>query len=179
MERISNRQVSFVDVHYHKWATTDGIGGFNVDCTETGEVTAEHAEDFAKFRADETAGKLIYCGVVTYTRKEVKAAIIKCNCGQEVYLHGFTNTCECGASRREINGARKLASTTVTANRTPKDYFVIVPMRRQTCAQVMERTTDNVYGLAIRQLWVPVYDQTISDQVLRQVRRMIADGQTE
>jgi hypothetical protein len=120
MERISNRQVSFVDVHYHKWATTDGIGGFNVDCTETGEVTAEHAEDFAKFRADETAGKLIYCGVVTYTRKEVKAAIIKCNCGQEVYLHGFTNTCECGADYNM--GGQRLAPRDQWGEETGEHY---------------------------------------------------------
>lgn len=75
--------------------------GFGFDCDKDGNVyPLEHEaaqENLAMCRKGEVRGRKIYPkGVETFQSSYVEPAVGRCSCGREVFLEGFTNTCECG-----------------------------------------------------------------------------------
>ena len=75
--------------------------GFGFDCDENGVVNEKNLTDLGKknlaiCRSNENnAFEKPY--IMTHTNHWVEEAVLECDCGAEVSLHGFTNTCECGA----------------------------------------------------------------------------------
>lgn len=75
--------------------------GFEFDCDKDGNVLplkSEAAqENLAMCLKGEVRGRKISPkGVETFRSSYVEPAVGRCSCGREVFLDGFTNTCECG-----------------------------------------------------------------------------------
>lgn len=87
--------------HYH-FANNPGRG-FSFDCGKDGVIdTANLAPagmaNLAKCQAGFSDGaRIIYDGIVRVERSYTEPAIGLCDCGEQVALSNFTNTCACGA----------------------------------------------------------------------------------
>jgi hypothetical protein len=74
--------------------------GFAFPCNEKGEVDIDKLNPAAlqNFTDCLVGSEVIDQGVVAYPWRQTIPAIGECDyCGEQVELHGFTNTCECGA----------------------------------------------------------------------------------
>lgn len=83
---------------YYEWNDLKGAG-FSFDCTSEGLLVGkENPEAYENF-IDCITGKndVTYHGIQTYSNSYTEAAVLKCDCGEHVHLHSFTNTCECGS----------------------------------------------------------------------------------
>lgn len=69
--------------------------GCMFDCDAAGSlVTPErHAQRLAELARDEAYDAP---AVVSFVHRWTTPAAVRCRCGAEVELHGFTNACECG-----------------------------------------------------------------------------------
>lgn len=70
-----------------------------MDCNETHRESTNRYELIeymanAKLKSEDGIARCRCGGFLIY---ENPISYIKCDCGLTVYLHGFTNTCECGA----------------------------------------------------------------------------------
>lgn len=79
----------------------DGEIGFSFPCDKHGMVDLDELSDVAldnlnRCLHDKSLG--FTKRIKTWTKRWVESAILRCDCGVKVYLHGFTNTCpKCGA----------------------------------------------------------------------------------
>lgn len=76
--------------------------GFGFPCDVSGEVLEPSnncaKDNYRKCLTGEVDGHRVYdLGVKRYEHTYLEPAIGLCECGEEVELRNFTNTCECGA----------------------------------------------------------------------------------
>ena len=91
---------------YYEYADQPG-GGFSFPSDMHGTVDASKLSDAAKenllacalgtVKTQSGPVKMIDMGVERFEHSYWEPAVGQCSCGLEVYLDGFTNTCECGA----------------------------------------------------------------------------------
>ena len=87
--------------HYH--FANDPDRGFSFDCDKDGVIdTANLAPagmaSLTECQAGFSGGaRIIYDGIVRVERSYTEPAIGLCDCGEQVALSNFTNTCACGA----------------------------------------------------------------------------------
>lgn len=85
--------------------------GWSFPCDEHGNVDVASLAPAGKENWDEcvtntkSSGPVVDRGVETITNYYTRPAIGRCDCGSEVALSGFTNTCECGADYN-MSGSR-------------------------------------------------------------------------
>lgn len=114
MKIISRRQyVEGAHVHerFYEWENTPGAG-FSFECDEHGNVNVDKLYPAGKesYRQcvdgsirSRTGEKVIDRGVrCRELRGYWRAAVGRCDCGREVVLSGFTNTCDCGADYNSV-----------------------------------------------------------------------------
>ena len=104
------KDVTFEEWTEYRWEFnwTDGRGGgFAFDCDADGNPTNESEcsrENFRKCRSGEFEVEDL--GIKRYSYRQKSSAIGRCDCGEEVDLYGFTNTCYgCGS---DYNSAGQL-----------------------------------------------------------------------
>lgn len=105
MKMLSERQIHH-DTFYLKTFTIKNIGaGYSFNCNEKGEIDTEGMNPAAKENYEyclagcNERGEIIKPGGVRKSEHTwIEEAIGECDCGTEVELGHFTNTCEnCGA----------------------------------------------------------------------------------
>lgn len=100
MKIIKNRERVEVIQYSHNFEWSDG-GGFSFPCNEKGEIDLHSMTSAAKINYDMclagTSGSgrpITDMGVERYEHSYPSHAVGLCGCGEEVYLTGFTNTCD-------------------------------------------------------------------------------------
>lgn len=82
-----------------EWVGTPGAG-FSFACDKDGNIDVEAMPATARGNYEmclaNPGGELRATGVETREWSYREPAIGKCECGREVALEGFTNTCDCG-----------------------------------------------------------------------------------
>ncbi len=100
--------------------------GFGVDCDKDGNVTESKLNSCTRDRLATIVNDSDYFppDVMDFSRTVFEPAIGRCNCGAEVYLDGFTNTCDCG---RDYNmSGQELAPREQWGEETGESYADIV-----------------------------------------------------
>lgn len=87
-------QVSYS--HEFTWRTDPG-SGFSFTCDERGEIIVTDVNRQNVEGCLSGAFDVIDHGVVRDERSYTVPAVLRCDCGADVALEGFTNTCRCGA----------------------------------------------------------------------------------
>ena len=104
------------------WAT-DKNAGFSFECDENGVVNESDMNDAALENYRKCISgefDVVNKGVKMDTHSYTEPAIIKCHCGCNVELYGFTNTCDCGADYN-MSG-QQLASREQWGEETGEQY---------------------------------------------------------
>ena len=102
MKIISKRQFECGTTYLRSFEYKDpkkAGSGFAFECNEKGEVDIDKLNSVALQSVTNclVGEKVIDQGVVAYPWRRTIPAIGECDyCGEQVELHGFTNTCECG-----------------------------------------------------------------------------------
>jgi len=130
MEIIQRRKVEFVTVHQLNFDITPG-SGWSFDCDATGSIdraalNPAALENLLLCETGEVRGTKVGKGYVnTFEVRHTESAIGKCDCGEEVVLSGFTNTCDkCGA---DYNGSgQQLAPREQWGEETSEDLSDIL-----------------------------------------------------
>lgn len=84
----------------YTWTPESGeTGGFSFDVDEDGKiiVTEANEDNVALCLVGTLFGVIEDHGITEREWSYHLPAIGRCDCGEEVHLDGFTNTCECGA----------------------------------------------------------------------------------
>jgi len=102
--KIIRKSERVTEVHYYleyAWKGRSG-SGFEFECDEKGNVTKEKLcpEALENLRKCQTGEyDVVFQGVKKYVHKYTIPAVGRCDCGAEVTLDRFINTCEkCGAT---------------------------------------------------------------------------------
>lgn len=104
MSEIISRRQYHEETHYALdffKNSSDGEIGFSFPCDEKGRVRLGELSDHAldnlnRCLNDKSLG--YKQRINTWSNRWVESAILRCDCGTRVYLHGFTNTCpKCGS----------------------------------------------------------------------------------
>lgn len=104
MKIIQQRDTTF-ETYYQRvfwYEGHEGGWGFGFDCDEDGNVDVDKLHEIGRTNyqacqeGEVNGRKVIDGGVQKDERKIVTPRIGKCECGSEIYLDNFTNTCECG-----------------------------------------------------------------------------------
>lgn len=74
-----------------------------------------------------TDDRLVYVGVETYEHSYRVPARLRCDCGREVHLAHFTNTCDCGADYN--SGGQRLAPRSQWGEETGESVGDILRIR--------------------------------------------------
>ena len=97
MQIIKRRELVESTTYYRYFERRDSRGGFIFECDEQGNLLSPH-ENYDLCMTGLVDGEvMIDRGIESRYHRYFEDAIGLCDCGREVYLHGFTNTCECGA----------------------------------------------------------------------------------
>jgi len=83
----------------------DSTRGWWFPCSEDGVVDSASLSDIAKESFQMCQAKGLDQEVQRIVNRYTEPTVGRCYCGREVYLYGFTNTCECG---RDYNWAGQL-----------------------------------------------------------------------
>lgn len=99
MAQIISRRESHEEAVYYlhfNWKN-DSNSGFMFPCDEHGNVSKENQTDsYHKCFKGELDVELV--GVQKYVHRWTNPSVLRCDCGEEIDLFNFTNTChECGA----------------------------------------------------------------------------------
>ena len=102
MKMISRRERVERTNYYLTWERNDLPGaGASFPCDENGLVSTDPAdwhisglENF--YECVNGLNNMHFKGIMTSISRYTIPAIGKCECGEEVYLSHFTNTCDCG-----------------------------------------------------------------------------------
>jgi len=100
MARIIQQREYVEETYYqHIFSYPDRSGaGYYVDAIDAnGNVRQADADALGKFLLQAANGELIYNGVRELHRSWWEDAVLRCDCGRDVVLSGFTNTCACHA----------------------------------------------------------------------------------
>ena len=104
MEIIQQRETTHIIIHERVFDYEgERDWGCRFDSDEHGNVdldklaSAGRANYEACLTGTLNDHKVIDRGVNSYEQHDTEPAVGKCECGEEVYLTSFTNTCECGA----------------------------------------------------------------------------------
>jgi hypothetical protein len=95
MEFISERKTE-TKVEYSLFYKTDPSGaGYSFPCDENGQVFVDQLKPtaLASYQRCQT-GKVLSRSIQANRWSYTTPAVIRCVCGAEVELHGFTNTCD-------------------------------------------------------------------------------------
>jgi len=96
---ISHREYHEEKVYHlsFHWYGFPGAG-FWFPCDKDGNLDEKWKDSPSYLKCINGEHDVVADGVVCYTHRWTDPAILKCDCGAEVDLYGFTNTChECGA----------------------------------------------------------------------------------
>lgn len=107
MKIIKPRKVIETIIYFHDFEREDK-SGYRFECDVNGNIEFKndiYEENYNKCISGYFDG-LVYKGIRSYTHSYTEVAIGECVCGDEVELHGFTNTCE--ACDRDYNGSGQL-----------------------------------------------------------------------
>jgi len=101
MRIISHRQTVETEYHIHDFRyVDDDSAGYCFDVDTAGKLLTNDYVPLANYQQCLTGiingRKTEDWGVKTYTSCYAEPAVGLCDCGKEVTLYGFTNTCECG-----------------------------------------------------------------------------------
>jgi hypothetical protein len=100
MSEIISRREKIETVEYvHRFTLREEPQrGWSFPCTEEGELLEMHPAATENYNSCVNgAYDVVDHGIVTRKHSCMKPAILRCDCGEEVALHGFTNTCDnCG-----------------------------------------------------------------------------------
>ncbi len=96
---ISPRTTEYTTVRTreYRWVGESGAGfSFDADATGNPIRNASNADNHDRLAGWIAVGELVDLGVreVTYTHRI--PALLRCDCGRDVELDGFTNACGCG-----------------------------------------------------------------------------------
>jgi hypothetical protein len=84
----------------YAWDINNPHSGFAFTCDKDGNVSDDMPqaakENLAKCKANAFSKPIHFVGILTRGWSYVEPRIGLCDCGQEVILDHFTNTCECG-----------------------------------------------------------------------------------
>jgi len=103
--KIIKRSEFITDISYsrfYEWPDCPGAG-FGFDCDKDGNIDESQLTEIKKQSLAKAREKCIDRGVQVYNNSYREPAIGLCECGEEVVLHGFTNTCE--NCNRDYNSA--------------------------------------------------------------------------
>lgn len=86
----------------YAWNKDDPHSGFAFDCDKEGKPLREYS-NLEKCKANGFDKPIYFIGIEERTHSWIEPRIGKCECGQEVYLDRFTNTCD--GCDRDYNSA--------------------------------------------------------------------------
>jgi hypothetical protein len=103
-ERLTVEQYALL----FKWED-DPHAGFNFPCDKDGNILVNDLADAAidnLAKCFDGTYDVIYEGIENQSYNYSEPAILKCNCGNRVYLDGFTNTCDKCHADYNMSGQR-------------------------------------------------------------------------
>ena len=112
-----------------RWKGESKHNGFGFPCNDKGEIDFDALPNAAlnnlsKILFGEYNDRIQYDGIEKYEHSYNEPAIGKCDCGCEVILDGFTNTCHCG---RDYNmSGQQLADRSQWGEETGEDLSDIL-----------------------------------------------------
>lgn len=96
MRIIKQRERIESTIYRRFFECRDSRGGFAFECDKDGKLLSPH-ENYDLCMTGVIDGEImIDRGIESRNHHDYEPSVGLCDCGKEVYLHGFTNTCECG-----------------------------------------------------------------------------------
>jgi hypothetical protein len=103
ISRREHHEEKVYNLAFH-WRDDPGAG-FSFPCDKDGNVDEDHKhENYYKCLSGEY--DVVADGVVCYTHRWTSPTVIRCTCGAEVELYGFTNTCHVCEADYNMSGQR-------------------------------------------------------------------------
>lgn len=125
MRIVQHSEIKEYVRYCREFAYSDNLGwGFSFECDVNGNLV-EQCEKYGECIQKVKEGKMIDMGIKKYEWTYTEPAVGLCNyCNQEVVLHGFTNTCECGVDYD--SSGNELAPRSQWGEETGECWFDII-----------------------------------------------------
>ena len=110
MQIISTRQRVTNVEYWLEFEYNDCPGaGFGFDCDENGSIDFNNLSSVALANLNLClcdSDNISYAGIRKHVHTYMESAVGRCDCGEKVYLDGFTNTCDRCETDYNQNGQR-------------------------------------------------------------------------